>query len=119
VRDLGRADTQPGRQSWFSYRVLRGLSPETLTSSLLERMLAGQQRGGMAEKVAHERDGLHFRAGDARSLAATIRRAVETPGLWGRLRAGIRPVRSLDEHIAVLAGAYEQLIEQRRTVLAA
>jgi glycosyltransferase involved in cell wall biosynthesis len=75
--------------------------------------------GGMAEKVAHERNGLHFRTGDAGSLAATIRRAVETPGMWERLRAGIRPVHSLGEHVGVLAGAYERLIEQRRTELAA
>src|SRR5688572_10964631 len=34
VSDLGRADSQPGRQSWFSYRVLRQLSPETLMASL-------------------------------------------------------------------------------------
>ena len=45
---------QPGRQSWFSYRVLRGLSPETLMASLLEAMLAGQERGGLAEKVARQ-----------------------------------------------------------------
>src|SRR5205823_11350919 len=30
VNRLGRADTQPGRQSWFTYRVLRELHPETL-----------------------------------------------------------------------------------------
>ncbi len=41
VTDLGRADASPGRQNWFSYRVLRALSPETLIASLLERLLAG------------------------------------------------------------------------------
>ncbi|MCU1595850.1 MAG: hypothetical protein JWO12_3242, partial [Frankiales bacterium] len=54
VQGLGRADTAPGRQSWFSYRVLRQLSPETLMASLLERMLQGQQKGGLAEKVARQ-----------------------------------------------------------------
>jgi uncharacterized protein with von Willebrand factor type A (vWA) domain len=48
VQQLGRADTSPGRQSWFSYRVLRSLSPETLMSSLLEALLQGQERGGLA-----------------------------------------------------------------------
>ena len=52
VNDLGRSQTAPGRQSWFSYRVLRSLSPETLMASLLEAVLAGQERGGLAEKVA-------------------------------------------------------------------
>ncbi len=41
--------------------------------------------GGMAERVAHERDGLHFEMGDAVSLAATMRRAVLEEGLWERL----------------------------------
>src|ERR671921_842649 len=54
VNDLGRADSQPGRQSWFSYRVLRQLSPETLMASLLEALLAGQERGGLAERVARQ-----------------------------------------------------------------
>jgi uncharacterized protein with von Willebrand factor type A (vWA) domain len=54
VSDLGRSDTAPGRQSWFSYRVLRSLSPETLMASLLEALLAGQERGGLAEKVARQ-----------------------------------------------------------------
>jgi len=49
VSTLGRADAQPGRQSWFSYRVLRSLSPETLMASLLEALLKGQDRGGLAE----------------------------------------------------------------------
>src|SRR5207248_2176251 len=54
VSSLGRAETQPGRQSWFTYRVLRAMSPETLMASLLEAVLAGQDRGGLAEKVARQ-----------------------------------------------------------------
>jgi glycosyltransferase involved in cell wall biosynthesis len=69
--------------------------------------------GGMAEKVTDGVDGLHFRVGDANSLAATIRRAVETPGLWQRLRDGTPEAHSMDEHIDVLTEAYEGLIEQR------
>ena len=37
-------------------------------------------------------NGLHFRAGDPTSLAATMRRAATEPDLWERLRGGIRPV---------------------------
>src|SRR3954451_14527004 len=54
VQRVGRGDTQPGRQSWFTYRVLRAMSPETLMASLLEAVLAGQERGGLAEKVARQ-----------------------------------------------------------------
>jgi len=45
--------------------------------------------GGMAERVTHEADGLHFEMGDPASLAATIRRACTEDGLWERLRAAV------------------------------
>ena len=55
VNGLGRTEGgQPGRQSWFTYRVLRALNPETLMASLLEEVLRGQERGGLAEKVARQ-----------------------------------------------------------------
>src|SRR5918993_1024071 len=54
VAQLGRLDTQPGRQSWFAYRVLRALSADTLIASLLDALLAGEPRGGMAEQVARQ-----------------------------------------------------------------
>jgi glycosyltransferase involved in cell wall biosynthesis len=69
--------------------------------------------GGMAEKVAHERNGLHFRAGDPDDLAATIRRAVGTPGLWQHLVSGIEPVHAMRDHLNVLRDAYERLIGSR------
>jgi glycosyltransferase involved in cell wall biosynthesis len=45
--------------------------------------------GGMAERVTHEVDGLHFEMGDPASLAATIRRACTEDGLWDRLHAAV------------------------------
>jgi glycosyltransferase involved in cell wall biosynthesis len=74
--------------------------------------------GGMAEKVVDGVSGLHFRVGDPDSLAATIRRAVTTPGLWERLRQGIPPIHSMAEHAEVLGTAYESLIAARRTAVA-
>lgn len=44
--------------------------------------------GGMAEKVRHEVDGLHFRAGSAESLVDRLVEAIRSPDLWERLRAG-------------------------------
>jgi glycosyltransferase involved in cell wall biosynthesis len=70
----------------------------------------------MAEKVTDGLNGLHFRVGDVDSLAAAIRRAVATEGLWERLRDGIPPVHSMSEHAAVLTAAYEDLIAQREAV---
>jgi glycosyltransferase involved in cell wall biosynthesis len=70
--------------------------------------------GGMAEKVTDGIDGLHFRARDPDSLAATIERAVGTPGLWETLRDGIEGAHAMDEHVERLSGLYEELLERRR-----
>jgi glycosyltransferase involved in cell wall biosynthesis len=70
--------------------------------------------GGMAEKVTHGVNGLHFRVGDPSSLADVLREAVSTPGLWERLRAGIPPVHRMDEHVARLGGIYSTLLDERR-----
>ena len=70
--------------------------------------------GGMAEKVRHNLDGLHFRTGDAADLAAVIRHAAGTPGLWDRLQSGIRPVHSVDEHRERLAALYSEILASRQ-----
>jgi len=69
--------------------------------------------GGMAEKVTHEFDGLHFRANDPTSLAATMQRAATEPDLWERLHGGIRPVYRMEEHVQWLSELYRQLIDDR------
>jgi glycosyltransferase involved in cell wall biosynthesis len=69
--------------------------------------------GGMAEKVTDGVDGLHFRANDPTSLAATIRRAAETPGLWERLRSNIKPVYGMTEHADRLHSIYDELLLRR------
>jgi glycosyltransferase involved in cell wall biosynthesis len=45
--------------------------------------------GGMAERVTHEADGLHFEMGDPASLAASLGRAATEDGLWDRLHASV------------------------------
>ncbi len=64
--------------------------------------------GGMAEMVRDNIDGLHFNRGDARSLAQTMQRAIEQPGLWQHLVAGVRRVRRIedvaDEHLVLYKG---------------
>jgi glycosyltransferase involved in cell wall biosynthesis len=69
--------------------------------------------GGMAEKVTHDVDGLHFRANDPTSLAATMRRAASDPDLWERLRGGIRPVYRMEEHAQRLSEMYDQVLRNR------
>lgn len=74
--------------------------------------------GGMAEKVDDGVNGLHFRAGDATSLARTIKRAAEEPGLWEQLRDGIEPMYAMDEHVATLTGLYYGLLTRKEVVRA-
>lgn len=72
--------------------------------------------GGMAEKVAHGENGLHFRAGDPRSLAAALREAVGDPRLARRLRAGVPPIFDMEEHVANVTTLYDELLRTRRAV---
>jgi GT2 family glycosyltransferase/glycosyltransferase involved in cell wall biosynthesis len=75
--------------------------------------------GGMAEMVRDGVDGLLFEAGDASSLAAALARLIDEPSLLDRLRAGIRPVLTIDEDAAALHaryGALEQSQQRMRAV---
>jgi glycosyltransferase involved in cell wall biosynthesis len=69
--------------------------------------------GGMAEKVTHGRDGLHFIAGSAADLAARMEQAAGE-GVWAHLQAGITPPcsseQSRDSHIAL----YTRIAESRQ-----
>jgi glycosyltransferase involved in cell wall biosynthesis len=71
--------------------------------------------GGMAEAVRDGVDGLYAPVNDAAGLATAMRRAAETPGLWQRLVAGIRPppdfAAAAAEHLAL----YRDLAPGRRT----
>jgi glycosyltransferase involved in cell wall biosynthesis len=71
--------------------------------------------GGMAEKVTDGVNGLHFRAGDSRSLAQTIQRAVTTPGLWESLQKGIPQVHSMEQHLEIIKSIYNSILEPQKT----
>ncbi|MDW8068906.1 MAG: glycosyltransferase family 4 protein [Anaerolineae bacterium] len=62
--------------------------------------------GGMAEMVRHGVDGLLFRVGDARDLAARLRELIENPDLLPRLRAGIPSVWTLEQELGKLLEIY-------------
>ena len=113
VRELGRADTAPGRQAWFSYRVLRGLSPETLMASLLEAMLAGQQRGGMAEKVARQTLTERIRQFQEMVESEVRRRLAEDRGPEALSRTAVQP---LAEQVDFLRASRNDMAELRRQV---
>jgi glycosyltransferase involved in cell wall biosynthesis len=62
--------------------------------------------GGMAEKVTHGKDGLHFDAGHPDALQAVLRQALEEPSLLERLRAGIEAPPSIEETAAQCLALY-------------
>ena len=72
--------------------------------------------GGMAEKVAHRVNGLHYRTGSPEDLADCLRDALADPGLWQRLReAAPRPL-DLAGFAAKHLALYAQTIEGRRAI---
>jgi glycosyltransferase involved in cell wall biosynthesis len=72
--------------------------------------------GGMAEKVTDGINGLHFRVGDPTSLAGAIRKGVQSPATWEKMRQGIPPVYRLDDQIATLCRLYRELLANRVSV---
>jgi uncharacterized protein with von Willebrand factor type A (vWA) domain len=113
VSGLGRADTQPGRQSWFTYRVLRALSPETLLASLLEAVLAGEERGGLAEKVARQMLTERIRQFEEAVEAEVRRRLAEDRGVEQVSRTAVKP---LVEQVDFLRASRDEIAELRRRV---
>jgi glycosyltransferase involved in cell wall biosynthesis len=73
--------------------------------------------GGMAEAVRDGVDGLHFRAGDARHLAAIMERALD-PRLWESLAAGIVPPRRIDDAADACLALYDHVLAAKRTRVA-
>jgi glycosyltransferase involved in cell wall biosynthesis len=65
--------------------------------------------GGMAELVQHDVNGLLFRLGDAEDLARQLQRLLDKPGLVDRLRAGIGPVRTVDQEMDEVGEIYQVL----------
>jgi glycosyltransferase involved in cell wall biosynthesis len=69
--------------------------------------------GGMAEKVADGVNGLHFRVGDPRSLARTIRRATSSPTLWEALQRGIPEIYKIEKSATKLSEIYRTLLDSK------
>jgi uncharacterized protein with von Willebrand factor type A (vWA) domain len=113
VQGLGRADTAPGRQSWFSYRVLRQLSPETLMASLLDALLKGQDRGGLAEKVARQTIQERIKQFQEMVEAEVRRRLAEDRGAEQISKTAVQP---LAEQVDFLRASRNDMAELRRQV---
>ncbi|MGY1688766.1 vWA domain-containing protein [Geodermatophilus sp. SYSU D01105] len=113
VDRLGRATPSPSGQSFFGYRVMRALSPDTLVAQLLAGLLGDGERGGLAEQVARQ---------TVRERLAAFRAAVEaevrrrTAAERGRDRVAKNAVRPLADQVEFLRAQSADLAELRRTV---
>ena len=113
VDQLGRTAPSPSGQSFFSYRVMRALSPDTLVAQLLAGLLGDAERGGLAEQVARQ---------TVRERLAAFRAAVEaevrrrTAAERGRDKVAKNAVRPLADQVDFLRAQAADLAELRRTV---
>ncbi len=69
--------------------------------------------GGMAEKVANEETGLHFRARDARSLGQTIQRVVSDVALFDKLLRKLPIVPSVEVMVEQYLAILERLVRDK------
>ncbi|HEV7654009.1 MAG TPA: VWA domain-containing protein [Mycobacteriales bacterium] len=113
VSQLGHAGAQPGRQSWFTYRVLRALSPETLIAAMLDALLAGEPRGGLAEQVARQQLQERIAALRAYVEAEVRRRVAEERDRDQVARTALPP---LADQVDFLRAQRDELAAMRRTV---
>lgn len=91
VERFGRQPAGPGRQNWFSYSVLRALSPETLMAGILQKMLVGQERGGLAEKTVRNRVTTNIKRFEEAVAADVRRRIAEDSGIERIAKSAVRP----------------------------
>jgi uncharacterized protein len=113
VDRLGRATPSPSGQSFFSYRVLRALSPDTLVAQLLAGLLGDGERGGLAEQVARQTVRERLAAFKAAVEAEVRRRAAAERGRDKVAKSAVRP---LADQVDFLRANQADLAELRRTV---
>ncbi|MGQ0553749.1 MAG: glycosyltransferase family 4 protein [Planctomycetota bacterium] len=99
----------------FDVLVVPSIWYEAFGLTVREAFLAGvpvvtADHGALAEAVQDGRTGLLFRAGDAASLAAALRRLADDPELRARLAAAPKRVRDEGDAARELAGLYAELL---------
>lgn len=89
--------------TWYDF-------PLVISSALATRTpVVATDLPGMNELIEHNRNGLLFERGDWRGLAAQIERLVREPGLIESLRAGIGPVKTLEQMAREYEAVYADL----------
>jgi uncharacterized protein with von Willebrand factor type A (vWA) domain len=113
VTALGVGTGAGGRPAWSAYRVMRGLSPETLISALLDRLLGDGERGGLAERVARQTISDRLKAFEEAVAAEIRRRLAEERGRDAVAKSSVRP---LTDQVEFLRASQSDLVALRRQV---
>jgi uncharacterized protein with von Willebrand factor type A (vWA) domain len=115
VAGFGRAESRPGRQSFFAYRVLRAISPDTLVAALIEGLLArgGAERTTFTEEIARVAARERVRAFEQAVDAEIRRRLAEEKGVEQVAATAVRP---LVDQVDFLRASRDDLLALRRQV---
>jgi uncharacterized protein len=114
VATMGQLQGQAqGAASWFGYRALRRLAPETLVARLLDALLGDAPRGGLAERVARQVAAERIRAFEDAVAAEARRRLAEDRGPDAVAPTVVRPP---VEEVDFLRAGRAELEELRRQV---
>jgi uncharacterized protein with von Willebrand factor type A (vWA) domain len=115
VAAFGRAESRPGRQSFFGYRVLRAVSPDTLVAALIAGLLGGggTERTTFTEEVARVSAGERVRAFEQAVEGEIRRRLAEEKGAEQVAATAVRP---LVDQVDFLRASRDDLLALRRQV---
>jgi len=87
-------------------------SPNVVLEAFMAKTpVVASDRGGLAELVQHEVNGLLFKMGDATDLARQLERLMDQPSLLESLRQGIPPAKTVDEEMEELLEVYHSVVE--------
>lgn len=113
VAAYGRAPAGPTRQTWSAYAVGAALDPRTLMAALLNAVLAGEQRGGLAERGARRM--FEQRLADLQDMIVTEvrRRLAEEESAERVAQVAVRPPL---EHLDILRATRRDMEQLRRAV---
>ncbi|WTW98721.1 VWA domain-containing protein [Streptomycetaceae bacterium NBC_01309] len=113
VAAYGRSPSGAPRQTWSAYTVGAALDPRTLMAGLLRAVLAGQDRGGLAERTARRTLEDRIAALQDMITAEVRRRLAEDTSVERVAKVAVRPPL---ENIDILRATRADLAELRRAV---
>jgi glycosyltransferase involved in cell wall biosynthesis len=86
-----------------------------LSSFFFKTPVVASNVGSLADLVEHGENGLLFEMGNANDLALQLRRLMGDPSLLQRLRAGISEVRTINQNVEELLGAYSRVVRDSQS----